>query len=303
MPFYINPFQIKEEDLRTMLSIETNKIDEIREEEANNILYLYHVYHDEKNARWEVRNSNDTKYPELICYKISDKKLMKWMEEGIIAPVVPGNWGVVSLTVGICSGFFWMATESVIKAQAPMVLAIASVTSLVYPSAEILLFRKNNARWPSNQEIYAIAENTRDLAVKLTLSTIGWMTGSYYAETLEFENALATTLIAACDAASVAAVNLLNGFAKGKDVSALLWDTLNLMGTVAGAAAIWQQISVSEFTNCNVLKSLVNCGAIAAEFYIVPKIAPKLASFFKSITDCCSSSQNDLLNETQTLDP
>lgn len=221
-------------------------------------------------------------------YKIRSPQLAQLVYEGIIAikePVVPGNWSAVSLAVGSCGGFLWMATEGVITAEAPMIMTVFAGTFIVYASSEILLFRKNNDRWPNSQELRKIGLNTRDLGLKLMASVAGWMTGSYYAEKLGFGNALTTALVSFFDTVCVVIANTANELPKcknGKDVKSLNWDNIRLLIPVAGAAAIWQQFGISKLPR--MLAAAFNGLAITAEFYLAYKIPFWVSN---AIKPCC----------------
>ena len=106
-------------------------------------------------------------------------------------------------------------------------------------------------------------------------SVAGWMTGSYYAKQWGFDDLATTLFIALCDAVAVGIANLANELPRCRNFAAiksLFFSTLGLMLIVAGAAAIWEQMSLSQFTNSIVLKALINGVLISAEFYIPYKL-------------------------------
>lgn len=52
----------------------------------------------------------------------------------------PASWGAISLTVGLCVGFLWMAMGNIILSESLMIVFVFLATLLVYPSLEFLLY-------------------------------------------------------------------------------------------------------------------------------------------------------------------
>lgn len=94
----------------------------------------------------------------------------------------PASWGAISLTVGFCVGFLWMATDNIISRESLMILFIFTATLIFYPILEVIRYYLKYNSGPSILTLSKIGVNDRDLAIKLMASVAGWMTGAYYAK-------------------------------------------------------------------------------------------------------------------------
>ena len=106
-------------------------------------------------------------------------------------------------------------------------------------------------------------------------SVAGWMTGAYYAQQWGFCDLTTTLFIALCDATAVGIANLANELPRCRNyfaIKSLLLSNIGLMLIVAGAAIIWEQMILSQFTHSIVIKALINGVLISAEFYIPYKL-------------------------------
>ena len=168
-----------------------------------------------------------------------------------------------------------MATGNVITSESLMIVFIFTATLLFYPILEVLRHYLKFGHWPTILILAKMGINDRDLAIKLMASVAGWMTGAYYAKQWGFDDLTTTLFIAVCDATAVGIANLANELPRCRNLAAiksLLLSTLGLMLIVAGAAAIWEQMSLSAFPENIVLKALFNGILISAEFYIPYKL-------------------------------
>ncbi len=168
-----------------------------------------------------------------------------------------------------------MATANAISSESLMILFIFTATLVFYPILEVICYYLKYNGWPSILVLAKIGINDRDLAIKLMASVAGWMTGAYYAKQWGFDDLATTLFIALCDALAVGIANLANELPRCRNllsIKTLLTSTLGLMLIVAGAATIWEQMSLSSFTNNIMLKACINGFLISVEFYIPYKL-------------------------------
>ncbi|PHQ82481.1 MAG: hypothetical protein COB66_00240 [Coxiella sp. (in: Bacteria)] len=208
------------------------------------------------------------------------------------------NWGTVSSSIG-GAAFIWMASEGIITSQAPMILTVTLSTLLIHAATEATRFRVTTGDWPKGDDLSTIITNTRDLGFKIAGSVAGFMTGVGIADSLGYGNLTKTLMIMLFDSLAVGIINLMNELPKchsRADFTSTLLKTVDLMMTVAGAAAIWQQISLID-TLPRTTRAAISGFAIFAEFMLL-RFTTGVA-LWNGVKKCCGygaiNEETDLL--------